>query len=68
MKGAGEHEEVIAVELLETGVELAVVDQTAGLAYYEEREDDPGGVNCAVGRAGCGEQGIAVVAHILRMG
>ena len=35
VKGAGEDEEVIAAELGEAGMELAVVDQAAGLVYDE---------------------------------
>jgi hypothetical protein len=41
VKGAGEHEEIIARELVHARVELAVVDQTACFADYEECEDDP---------------------------
>jgi hypothetical protein len=43
VEGAGEDEEVVAGELGEAAVELAVVDQAAGLVDYEEREDHPGG-------------------------
>lgn len=42
MKGPGEHQVVIACELAHACVELAVVNETARLADYEEREDDPG--------------------------
>jgi hypothetical protein len=39
---AGDHEEIVTGELVQARVELAVVDQAAGLADYEERKDDPG--------------------------
>lgn len=43
MEGTSKHEQVVAAERIKTLVELAVVDQTAGLVDNEEREDDPDG-------------------------
>jgi len=42
MKRSGEHEVVVASELAHARVELAVVDETARFADYEERKHDPG--------------------------
>jgi hypothetical protein len=41
VKCAGEDEQVVAAELRQAAVELAVVDQPAGLVDDEERVDDP---------------------------
>jgi len=43
VEGAGEDEQVVGTELVEAGVEIAVVDQAAGFVDDEEGEDDPGG-------------------------
>lgn len=42
VEGASKHEQVITTERVEALVELAVVDQAAGLVDNEKREDDPG--------------------------
>jgi hypothetical protein len=42
MEGAGDDEIVVHFKLAEAGVELAVVDEAAGLGDDEEREDNPG--------------------------
>jgi hypothetical protein len=41
VKGTGKHEEIIAGQLVHPTMEFAVVDEAAGFADYEEREDDP---------------------------
>lgn len=48
VKCSGEDQIVIAVELLQTGCEGAVVNQPAGFVDDEEREDDP--IACFVSR------------------
>lgn len=42
VKGTGEDEVVVAIELLETGCEGAVVDEAAGFVDDQEGKDDPG--------------------------
>jgi hypothetical protein len=38
---AGDHEKIVTGEFVQACVKLAVVDEAAGLADYEERKDDP---------------------------
>lgn len=42
VKGAGEDEIVVGVELLESRRKVAVVDESTGLVDDEQCEDDPG--------------------------
>lgn len=41
MERSSKHEIVVTSELAHARMELAVVDETARFADYEEREDDP---------------------------
>lgn len=42
MKSPREHEIVVCRQLLQSGMEFALVDQAAGLVDYYEGVDDPG--------------------------
>lgn len=41
MEGTCKHEQIIARQLVHATMKLAVVDEAASFADYEEREDDP---------------------------
>lgn len=41
MEGPSKHKVVIAGKLVHARMKLAVVDEAARLAYYEERKDNP---------------------------
>jgi hypothetical protein len=41
VEGTSENQKVIAGELAHARMELSIVDETSGLAYDEERKDNP---------------------------
>jgi hypothetical protein len=53
VKGAGEHQEVVAREFIHAGVKLAVVNQAARLADDEKSKDNPGIMSTSIERTAC---------------